>query len=160
TIMHRDIINPLSIDEPLHWIINLACPASPPAYQKDPLHTIKTSIMGSINLLELAKTHNATIILASTSEIYVDPLEHPQQETYWGNVNPIGIRSCYDESKRLAETVYMEYHRQYHIAIKIIRIFNTYGPHMDPNDGRVVSNFIMQALEHKPITIYGDGSQT
>ncbi len=141
-------------------IYNLACPASPPHYQYNAIKTIKTSILGMINMLGLAKRCKARILQASTSEVYGDPLQHPQKEEYWGNVNPIGIRSCYDEGKRCAETLMMDYHRQNNVDIRIIRIFNTYGPNMHPDDGRVVSNFIMQALQNKDITIYGDGSQT
>jgi UDP-glucuronate decarboxylase len=153
---------------PLHWneskkidqIYNLACPASPLHYQKDPLYTLDTCYLGMKNMLELAKKYDATILQASTSEVYGDPHIHPQVESYRGNVNPIGIRSCYDEGKRVAETLCVDYHRKYNTNIKIIRIFNTYGPHMDPKDGRVVSNFIMQALRNEDITIYGDGNQT
>lgn len=141
-------------------IYNLACPASPPHYQYNAIKTIKTSILGMINMLGLAKRCKARILQASTSEVYGDPMVHPQKEEYWGNVNPIGIRSCYDEGKRCAETLMMDYHRQNNVDIRIIRIFNTYGPNMHPNDGRVVSNFIVQALQNKDITIYGDGSQT
>lgn len=141
-------------------IYNLACPASPPSYQYNPIKTIKTSVMGTINMLGLAKRCKARILQASTSEIYGDPQIHPQTEDYWGNVNPIGIRSCYDEGKRCAETLMMDYHRQNKVDIRIVRIFNTYGPNMDKNDGRVVSNFIVQALQNQDITIYGDGSQT
>jgi UDP-glucuronate decarboxylase len=141
-------------------IYNLACPASPVNYQYNPIKTLKTSVLGALNMLGLAKRVNAKILHASTSEVYGDPSMHPQVESYWGNVNPIGIRSCYDEGKRAAETLCMDYHRQHHIRIKIIRIFNTYGPRMDKNDGRVVSNFIVQALTGKDITIYGDGMQT
>lgn len=141
-------------------IYNLACPAFPIHYQHDAIKTIKTSVLGAINLLELAKKTNAKILQASTSEVYGDPEVHPQQESYWGNVNPIGIRSCYDEGKRCAETLFMDYHRQNGLRIKIIRIFNTYGPRMLPNDGRVVSNFVVQALQNKDITIYGSGKQT
>lgn len=142
-------------------IYNLACPASPVHYQYDPIHTLKTSVLGIINMLELAKEYKARILQASTSEVYGDPKEHPQRETYWGNVNPIGIRSCYDEGKRCAETLMMDYHRRYKIDTRIVRIFNTYGPYMDPEDGRVVSNFIIQAIQDKDITVYGkDGSQT
>ena len=141
-------------------IYNLACPASPPHYQYNAIKTIKTSVLGMINMLGLAKRCKATILQASTSEVYGDPKVHPQVETYWGNVNPIGIRSCYDEGKRCAETLMMDYHRQNNVDTRIIRIFNTYGPNMDPNDGRVVSNFIVQALKGEDITIYGDGSQT
>lgn len=146
----------VEIDE----IYNLACPASPIHYQFDAIQTVKTSVMGAINMLGLAKRTKAKILQASTSEVYGDPFVHPQIESYWGNVNPIGIRSCYDEGKRCAETLFMDYHRMNDVNIKIIRIFNTYGPRMHPNDGRVVSNFIVQALQNKDITIYGDGSQT
>lgn len=141
-------------------IFNLACPASPPHYQYDPVKTLKTSVLGIINMLELAKRNNATLLQASTSEIYGDPKIHPQVESYWGNVNPIGIRSCYDEGKRCAETLMSDYHRQYGVDTRIIRIFNTYGPNMSSDDGRVVSNFIMQALKNEDITVYGDGLQT
>lgn len=141
-------------------IYNLACPASPPHYQYNAIKTIKTSILGSLHMLGLAKRCNATILQASTSEVYGDPKVHPQTEDYWGNVNPIGIRSCYDEGKRCAETLMMDYHRQNNVKTRIIRIFNTYGPNMAMNDGRVVSNFIIQALKNEDITIYGDGSQT
>lgn len=158
TFTKHNVIEP--IDIPCDWIFNFACPASPPAYQKDPLFTTKTSVLGAINMLELAKKYNARILQASTSEVYGNPLEHPQTESYWGNVNPIGIRSCYDEGKRCAETLFFDYHRMYNIDIKVIRIFNTYGPFMDPYDGRVVSNFIVQALQNKPLTMYGDGTQT
>ena len=141
-------------------VFNLACPASPVNYQYNPIKTLKTSIYGALNMLGLAKRVNAKILHSSTSEVYGDPTIHPQVESYWGNVNPIGIRSCYDEGKRAAETLCMDYHRQHNIRVKIIRIFNTYGPRMDKNDGRVVSNFIVQALKGKDITIYGNGSQT
>ncbi len=141
-------------------IYNMACPASPPHYQYNPIKTIKTSVLGVTNMLGLAKRCRATILQASTSEVYGNPLVHPQTEDYWGNVNPIGIRSCYDEGKRCAETLMMDYHRQNNVDTRIIRIFNTYGPNMDPNDGRVVSNFIVQALQNKDITMYGDGTQT
>ena len=152
-------------DRILDWydadeIYNLACPASPVHYQADPVQTTKTSVLGAINLLELARISGAKILQASTSEVYGDPLLHPQDESYWGNVNPIGIRSCYDEGKRCAESLFMDYHRQYGIPIKIVRIFNTYGPGMSKNDGRVVSNFIVQALEGRKLTIYGNGKQT
>ena len=157
-LIRHDIIHPyyIEVDE----IYNLACPASPPHYQFNPIKTIKTSVMGSINMLGLAKRVGAKILQASTSEIYGDPTVHPQPESYFGNVNPIGIRSCYDEGKRCAETLFMDYHNENGVIIKIIRIFNTYGPNMNPNDGRVVSNFIMQALKGNDITLYGDGSQT
>lgn len=158
TFIEHDIVD--SIDLEVDEIYNLACPASPPHYQEDPIKTTKTSVIGAINLLELTKKYNAKFLQASTSEVYGDPQIHPQVETYWGNVNPIGIRSCYDEGKRCAETLIMDYHRQYKIDTKIVRIFNTYGPNMDKNDGRVVSNFINQALENKELTIYGDGNQT
>jgi UDP-glucuronate decarboxylase len=141
-------------------IYNFACPASPPHYQYDPVQTTKTSVHGAINMLGLAKRTGARILQASTSEVYGNPVIHPQVESYWGNVNPIGIRSCYDEGKRCAETLFFDYHRQNHVEIKVVRIFNTYGPRMHPNDGRVVSNFIMQSLRGDDITIYGDGSQT
>ena len=141
-------------------IYNLACPASPIHYQYNPIKTIKTSVMGAINILGLAKRVNAKVLQASTSEVYGDPDVHPQPESYWGNVNPIGIRSCYDEGKRCAETLFMDYHNQNKVKIKIIRIFNTYGPNMNPEDGRVVSNFIVQALKGESITIFGDGNQT
>ena len=141
-------------------IYNLACPASPPYYQHNPIKTMKTSFYGALNMLGLAKRTKAKILQTSTSEVYGDPLVHPQPESYWGNVNTIGIRSCYDEGKRAAETLFMDYHRQNNVRVKIIRIFNTYGPKMNPNDGRVVSNFIVQALKNEDITIYGDGTQT
>ena len=156
--IQHDVEEP--IDLQVDKIFNLACPASPPHYQYNPVKTIRTSVVGMANLLELAKKCNATILQASTSEIYGNPLEHPQKETYWGNVNPIGIRSCYDEGKRCAETLMSDYHRQYGIDTKIVRIFNTYGRNMHPNDGRVVSNFIIQALKNEDITIYGEGNQT
>ncbi len=152
------------VTEPYHaevdQIFNLACPASPIHYQHNPVKTIKTSVMGAINMLDLATKVSATVLQASTSEVYGDPFVHPQVESYWGNVNPIGIRSCYDEGKRCAETLFMDYHRQSATKIKIIRIFNTYGPNMQPNDGRVISNFILQAINNKDITIYGTGLQT
>lgn len=157
-VIRHDIMNPYyaEVDE----IYNLACPASPIHYQFDPIRTINTSVMGAINVLGLANRVKAKVLQASTSEVYGDPQIHPQPENYWGHVNPIGIRSCYDEGKRCAETIFMDYHRQYRLKIKIIRIFNTYGPNMHPQDGRVVSNFIVQALQGKDITIYGSGSQT
>ena len=156
--IQQDVIEPidLQVDE----IFNFACPASPPRYQKDPVHTLKTSVLGALNLLELATNAGAKIMQASTSEVYGDPTISPQPETYWGNVNPIGPRSCYDEGKRCAETLFFDYGRQFGTKIKVIRIFNTYGPRMDPEDGRVVSNFIAQALKNEPLTVYGDGSQT
>lgn len=156
----RDVCLPVCLDVPFDEIFNLACPASPPHYQNDPVKTFKTNVLGAMNLLELARRTHAKIFQASTSEVYGDPFEHPQKENYWGNVNPIGIRSCYDEGKRGAETLFFDYHRQYKTRIKVARIFNTYGPQMEPEDGRVVSNFIMQALVGNPITIYGDGTQT
>lgn len=157
-LVRHDVTFPyyVEVDE----IYNLACPASPIHYQFDPVSTIKTSVIGAINMLGLAKRTKARILQASTSEVYGDPIVHPQEESYWGNVNPIGLRSCYDEGKRCAETLFMDYHRQNKVDIKIIRIFNTYGPRMRPDDGRVVSNFIMQALKGEDITIYGDGKQT
>ena len=161
TFIEHDIINPLDIDEKIDEIYNLACPASPPAYQGDKaIFTTKTCVYGAVNMLELARKNNAKILQTSTSEVYGEPLEHPQRESYRGNVNPIGIRACYDEGKRCAESLFFDYNRIYGIRIKVIRIFNTYGPMMDPNDGRVVSNFICQALRGEDLTIYGDGSQT
>jgi UDP-glucuronate decarboxylase len=157
-LMRHDVTFPLYVE--VDQIYNLACPASPVHYQHNPVQTTKTSVHGAINMLGLAKRLNARIVQASTSEVYGDPDVHPQQEGYWGKVNPIGIRSCYDEGKRCAETLFFDYHRQYNLDIKVVRIFNTYGPRMHPNDGRVVSNFIVQALKGKDITIYGDGSQT
>ena len=156
--IRHDVVNPLYIE--VDQIYNLACPASPIHYQHDPIQTTKTSVLGAINMLGLAKRLNARIFQASTSEVYGDPVVHPQTEDYWGNVNPIGIRSCYDEGKRCAETLFFDYHRKHNVDIRVARIFNTYGPRMHPNDGRVVSNFIMQALQNHNITIYGDGSQT
>ncbi|AZP11727.1 UDP-glucuronic acid decarboxylase family protein [Undibacterium parvum] len=158
-VIRHDVSLPLpeiKVDE----IYNLACPASPPRYQLDPIQTMKTSVLGALNLLEMARLQNAKIFQASTSEVYGDPSVHPQPESYWGNVNTIGIRSCYDEGKRAAETLFFDYHRQHGVRIKVVRIFNTYGPRMDPNDGRVVSNFIIQALRGQDLSIYGDGSQT
>jgi UDP-glucuronate decarboxylase len=157
-LIRHDITIPIELE--VDQIYNLACPASPVHYQFDPVQTIRTSILGSINMLDLAKRTRARILQASTSEVYGDPSVHPQPESYWGNVNPIGIRSCYDEGKRCAETLFFDYHRQFNVEIRVIRIFNTYGPNMHPEDGRVISNFIMQALNNKDITIYGDGSQT
>ena len=156
--IRHDVTFPLYVE--VDEIYNLACPASPVHYQHDPVQTTKTSVHGAINMLGLAKRVNARILQASTSEVYGDPVVHPQPEEYWGNVNPIGPRSCYDEGKRCAETLFFDYHRQHRLAIKVMRIFNTYGPRMHPNDGRVVSNFIMQALRGEPITVYGDGAQT
>lgn len=157
-VVRHDVTLPYyaEVDE----VYNLACPASPIHYQFDAIQTVKTSVMGAINMLGNASRTKAKILQASTSEVYGDPFEHPQKESYWGNVNPIGIRSCYDEGKRVAETLFMDYHRINNVRIKIIRIFNTYGPNMHPNDGRVVSNFIVQALQGHDLTIYGDGSQT
>ena len=157
-LMRHDVTFPLFVE--VDEIYNLACPASPVHYQHDPVQTTKTSVHGAINMLGLAKRVKAKILQASTSEVYGDPKVHPQTEAYWGNVNPIGIRSCYDEGKRCAETLFFDYHRQYQVRIKVARIFNTYGPRMHPNDGRVVSNFIVQALQGNPITIYGEGKQT
>ena len=156
--LRHDVTFPLYLE--VDEIYNLACPASPIHYQFDPVQTTKTSVHGAINMLGLAKRVKAKIFQASTSEVYGDPAMHPQREEYWGNVNPIGPRACYDEGKRCAETLFFDYHRQHDLTIKVARIFNTYGPRMHPNDGRVVSNFIMQALQNKDITIYGDGSQT
>lgn len=157
-LMRHDVTFPLYVE--VDEIYNLACPASPVHYQFDPVQTTKTSVHGAINMLGLAKRLKAKILQASTSEVYGDPQVHPQPERYWGHVNPIGIRSCYDEGKRCAETLFFDYHRQHQLRIKVARIFNTYGPRMHPNDGRVVSNFIVQALQGAPITLYGDGSQT
>lgn len=157
-ILRHDICFPLYVE--VDDIYNLACPASPVHYQFDPVQTTKTSVHGAINMLGLAKRLKIKILQASTSEVYGDPIVHPQPETYWGNVNPIGLRSCYDEGKRCTETLFFDYHRQHKLKIKVARIFNTYGPRMHPNDGRVVSNFIMQALKGEDITVYGDGSQT
>ncbi|MGJ8672980.1 UDP-glucuronic acid decarboxylase family protein [Rubritalea sp.] len=157
-LLRHDVIDPFKAE--VDQIYNLACPASPPHYQHNPIKTIKTSVMGAINTLGLAKRTGARVFQASTSEVYGDPHVHPQPESYWGNVNPIGIRSCYDEGKRAAETLFYDYHRQNGVDIRIVRIFNTYGPRMNPDDGRVVSNFIVQALRGENITIYGDGSQT
>lgn len=157
-LVRHDVIDPFKFE--VDQIYNLACPASPPHYQYNAIKTVKTSVMGAINCLGLAKRTRARVFQASTSEVYGDPAVHPQPESYWGNVNPIGIRSCYDEGKRVAETLFMDYHRQNQVDIRIVRIFNTYGPRMHPNDGRVVSNFIVQALKGEDITIYGDGTQT
>ena len=157
-MIRHDVTTPYyaEVDE----IYNLACPASPVHYQYNPIKTIKTSVMGAINMLGLAKRIKAKILQASTSEVYGDPVVHPQPESYWGNVNPIGARSCYDEGKRCAETLFRDYHQQNRVRIKIVRIFNTYGPNMHPNDGRVISNFIVQALQNRKITVYGDGTHT
>ena len=157
-LIRHDVVNPFLIE--VDEIYNLACPASPVHYQYNPIKTIKTSVMGAINMLGLAKRVDAKILQASTSEVYGNPLVHPQPESYWGNVNPIGERSCYDEGKRATETLFSDYHKQNNVKIKIIRIFNTYGPKMHPNDGRVVSNFIVQALKNRNITVYGEGNQT
>ncbi|WP_114240208.1 UDP-glucuronic acid decarboxylase family protein [Dyella sp. C9] len=157
-LMRHDVTFPLYVE--VDRIFNFACPASPVHYQYDPVQTTKTSVHGAINMLGLAKRTHARILQASTSEVYGDPEVHPQREDYWGRVNPIGFRSCYDEGKRCAETLFFDYHRQHNLDIKVVRIFNTYGPRMHPNDGRVVSNFIVQALRGEDITIYGDGSQT
>jgi UDP-glucuronate decarboxylase len=156
--MRHDITWPLYVE--VDQIYNLACPASPVHYQFDPVQTTKTNVHGAINMLGLAKRLKVKILQASTSEVYGDPAEHPQKETYWGNVNPIGVRACYDEGKRCAETLFFDYHRQHKLPIRVVRIFNTYGPRMHPNDGRVVSNFIVQALKNEPITLYGTGEQT
>jgi UDP-glucuronate decarboxylase len=157
-LIRHDIVEPLLLE--VDWIFNLACPASPVHYQYNPVKTAKTNVMGALNMLGLAKRVNARILQASTSEVYGDPQVHPQPESYFGNVNPVGLRSCYDEGKRLAETLMMDYHRQSQVDVKIIRIFNTYGPRMHPDDGRVVSNFIVAALKGEPITIHGDGLQS
>lgn len=157
-LIEHDVCLPFKDD--VDEIYNLACPASPVHYQSDPVQTTRTGVLGAMNMLELARTHSSKILQASTSEVYGDPEVHPQHEGYWGHVNPIGPRSCYDESKRCAETLFFDYHRQYGLPIRVVRIFNTYGPRMHPQDGRVVSNFIVQALKGEPITIYGDGSQT
>ena len=157
-VLRHDITFPLYVE--VDQIYNLACPASPIHYQYDPVQTTKTSVHGAINMLGLAKRTRATILQASTSEVYGDPKIHPQKEDYWGYVNPIGLRGCYDEGKRCAETLFFDYYRQHRLRIKVARIFNTYGPRMHPNDGRVVSNFVVQALQNEPITVYGDGSQT
>ena len=157
-LIRHDIVEPILLE--VDWIFNMACPASPIHYQYNPVKTLKTSMMGAINMLGLAKRVNARILQASTSEVYGDPEIHPQQESYWGSVNPIGLRSCYDEGKRVAETLMMDYHRQNQVDIKLVRIFNTYGPRMHINDGRVVSNFIVAALKEEPLEIFGDGEQT
>ena len=157
-LIRHDIVEPILLE--VDWIFNMACPASPIHYQYNPVKTVKTSVMGAINMLGLAKRVSARILQASTSEVYGDPEIHPQQESYWGSVNPIGLRSCYDEGKRVAETLMMDYHRQNQVDIKLVRIFNTYGPRMQINDGRVVSNFIVAALKEEPLEIFGDGEQT
>ena len=158
-LLVQDVTQEISLDS-LDQIYNMACPASPPHYQKDPVKTLKTNVLGARHVLELARRTDARVLQASTSEVYGDPALHPQREDYWGNVNPIGIRSCYDEGKRAAETLFFDYHRQYGVEIKVARIFNTYGPNMQKDDGRVVSNFIVEAIEGQNITIYGNGSQT
>jgi UDP-glucuronate decarboxylase len=160
SVIQLDIAKPMKFAGRFDQIYNLACPASPPAYQADPIQTVKTSVLGAINVLELAREHDAPVFQASTSEVYGDPLHHPQQEMDWGNVNPIGPRACYDEGKRCAETLFFDYHRMHGVKIHVARIFNTYGPRMAQNDGRVVSNFIVAALQNKPITVYGTGAQT
>src|SRR5687767_15089997 len=157
-LVRHDVNEPTTME--VDQIFHLACPASPVHYQRNPVRTIRTAVQGTLNMLDVARDASARILIASTSEVYGDPLEHPQTEGYWGNVNPIGPRACYDEGKRCAETLFFDYHRQHGIEIKVARIFNTYGPRMAPNDGRVVSNFIIHALKGVPITIYGDGSQT
>lgn len=158
TFIQHDIVEPIDIE--VDEIYNAACPASPPAYQEDPVHTMKTSVFGILNMLELARKYDAKILQFSTSEVYGDALQHPQREDYWGNVNPDGIRACYDEGKRAAETLCFDYHRMYGTKIKVIRIFNTFGPKMNPADGRVISNFVNQALRNEDITVYGTGEQT
>src|ERR671939_440688 len=157
-LIRHDVTEPILLE--VDQIYNLACPASPVHYQFNPVKTVKTNVMGTINMLGLAKRVRARILQASTSEVYGDPQEHPQPETYWGHVNPVGLRSCYDEGKRCAETLFFDYYRQHRVKIKVARIFNTYGPHMHPEDGRVISNFIVQALQGHDLTVYGDGSQT
>jgi UDP-glucuronate decarboxylase len=157
-LIRHDVVNPILVE--VDWVFNFACPASPIHYQNNPVKTVKTSVMGTLHMLGLAKRVHARILQASTSEVYGDPAVHPQPESYWGNVNPIGRRSCYDEGKRVAETLLTDYHRQNNVDIRIVRIFNTYGPRMAVGDGRVISNFIVQALRGEPLTIYGDGSQT
>jgi len=158
--LEQDVINPLQINGPIDWVMHFASPASPPKYLSNPINTLRVNSEGTFHLLELARSKGASFFLASTSEVYGDPLMHPQPETYWGNVNPVGPRAVYDEGKRYAEAMATAYHTYYGIPIRIVRIFNTYGPRMDPNDGRVVTNFITQALRGEPLTIYGDGSQT
>jgi UDP-glucuronate decarboxylase len=160
SLIQHNIVDPLKFTNRFDQIYNLACPASPPAYQADPVQTVKTSVLGAINVLDLAREHGAVVFQASTSEIYGDPLHHPQHESDWGNVNPIGPRACYDEGKRCAETLFFDYHRQHGVKIRVARIFNTYGPRMAVHDGRVVSNFIVAALQNKPLTVYGSGAQT
>lgn len=160
TLVEHDIIEPIYFEQKIDQIYNLACPASPVHYQFNPIRTVKANTVGMINMLGLAKKSGARILQTSTSEVYGDPLVHPQPEGYWGNVNPVGERSCYDEGKRVAETLCMDYHREHKLEIRLVRLFNTYGPRMRPDDGRVISNFIVQALANQPITLYGDGSQT
>ncbi|MDK1490800.1 SDR family oxidoreductase [Sinorhizobium sp. 7-81] len=160
TVIEQDVCDEIEIDEPIDCVYNLACPASPPSYQADPIHTMMTSVTGTGNLLRLAERHRAVFLQASTSEIYGDPLEHPQQEDYWGHVNCTGPRACYDEGKRAAETLCFDSLRAGNVDVRVARIFNTYGPYMQPNDGRIVSNFIVQALRNEPLTIYGSGEQT
>lgn len=157
-VICHDVVEPIDVEA--EQIYNLACPASPPHYQYDPIHTALTSVLGAKNMLDLAKKYGARILQASTSEVYGDPEVHPQPESYRGNVNPDGVRACYDEGKRMAETLFFDYHRRCGVEIKVVRIFNTYGPNMNPDDGRVVSNFIVQALKDEPLTVYGDGGQT
>lgn len=157
-LVRHDVVEPFNFE--VDQIFNLACPASPPHYQHDPVQTVKTSVLGALNCLELARRTGARVFHASTSEVYGDPDVHPQPENYWGNVNPVGLRSCYDEGKRVAETLFMDFHRRHGVTVRIVRIFNTYGPRMHPDDGRVVSNFIVQALRGEDLTLYGDGSQT
>src|SRR3989338_2990803 len=159
-LIEHNIIEPLAITESIDWIFNLACPASPVHYQYDPVFTMETNVIGTKNMLELALKKNARILQASTSEVYGDPSVHPQPESYWGNVNPIGVRACYDEGKRCAETLFFDYRRQHGVRTKVVRLFNTYGPRMRPDDGRVVSNFIVQALRGADLTVYGSGDQT
>ena len=159
SFIEHDVTIPFDIDD-VEQIYNFACPASPVHYQNDPVKTIETNVLGTINVLNIARKNKARILQASTSEVYGDPIIHPQKEDYWGNVNPIGPRACYDEGKRAAETLFFDYHRQYGVDIKVVRIFNTYGPNMQSNDGRVISNFIIQAINNSDITIYGDGNQT
>jgi UDP-glucuronate decarboxylase len=159
-VLRHDVADPLPADLDVDRIYNLACPASPVHYQSDPIRTMRTSVLGALNLLELARGRKAKILQASTSEVYGDPAVHPQPESYWGNVNPIGVRSCYDEGKRAAETLFFDYRRQHGLNIKVVRIFNTYGPRMQADDGRVISNFIVQALRHQDLTVYGEGRQT
>ncbi|MCI5073071.1 SDR family oxidoreductase [bacterium] len=160
TLIEHDIRQPFKSEKAIDQIYNLACPASPPIYQSDPIFTTETSVLGAINMLNLANAHDATILQASTSEVYGDPTVHPQEELYRGNVNPIGIRACYDEGKRCAESLFFDHYRMHGTKIKVVRIFNTYGPHMNPKDGRVVSNFIVQALKGNDLTVYGNGQQT